>query len=150
MSAQFNLQGKSLLVSKPDSGREDLDALPELLEITHRYSDNDTFREAVEIDKITIQLICNFSKKSYNLLSKSDYDGIKHAITDVLERDSVNIPYVVMKKSGRELIVCELAIKDKPFWRVVRTNNFTFRELNYLASVLKEAGIYSFTKNTHL
>jgi len=149
MSARFNLQGKSLLVSKPDSGREDLDALPELLEITHRYSDNDTFREAVETDKITIQLICNFSKKSYNLLSKSDYGGIKNAIADVLERDSVNIPYVVMKKSGKELIVCGLAIKSKPFWRVVRTNNFTFRELNYLASVLKEAGIYSFTNNTH-
>ena len=150
MSARFNLQGKSLLVSKTDSDREDLDALPELLEITHQYSGNDILREAVETDKITIQLICNFSKISYNLLSKNDYNGIKHAIADVLERDSVNIPYVVMKKRGRELIVCELAIKSKPFWRVVRTNDFTYRELNYLASILKEAGIYSFAKNTHL
>ena len=150
MSTHFSLLNNQLIISKPEKGIENLDSLSELLAITQRISDYERVHEAVQTEQMSIKLVCNFSKKSWNLLNHDNYETIRQVVAIFLNNDDdIYIPYVIMKRHGEEIVVCQLSsLNGKPFWKVVRASNFSCRELSYLINTLKEAGIFSFTKIT--
>lgn len=150
MSTHFSLLNNQLIISKPEKGTENLDSLSELLAITQRISDYERVHEAVQTEQMSIKLVCNFSKKSWNLLNHDNYETIRQVVANFLNNDGdIYIPYVIMKRHGEEIVVCQLSsLNGKPFWKVVRASNFSCRELSYLINTLKEAGIFSFTKIT--
>lgn len=150
MSTHFSLLNNQLIISKPENGTENLDSLSELLAITQRISDYERVHEAVQTEQMSIKLVCNFSKKSWNLLNHDNYETIRQVVANFLNSDDdIYIPYVIMKRHGEEIVVCQLtSLNGKPFWKVVRASNFLCRELSYLINTLKEAGIFSFTKIT--
>lgn len=150
MSTHFSLLNNQLIISKPENGTENLDSLSELLAITQRISDYERVHEAVQTEQMSIKLVCNFSKKSWNLLNHDNYETIRQVVANFLNNDGdIYIPYVIMKRHGEEIVVCQLSsLNGKPFWKVVRASNFSCRELSYLINTLKEAGIFSFTKIT--
>lgn len=150
MSTHFSLLNNQLIISKPEKGIENLDSLSELLAITQRISDYERVHEAVQTEQMSIKLVCNFSKKSWNLLNHDNYETIRQVVANFLNNDDdIYIPYVIMKRHGEEIVVCQLSsLNGKPFWKVVRASNFSCRELSYLINTLKEAGIFSFTKIT--
>jgi len=150
MSTHFSLLNNQLIISKPENGTENLDSLSELLAITQRISDYERVHEAVQTEQMSIKLVCNFSKKSWNLLNHDNYETIRQVVANFLNSDDdIYIPYVIMKRHGEEIVVCQLtSLNGKPFWKVVRASNFSCRELSYLINTLKEAGIFSFTKIT--
>jgi hypothetical protein len=150
MSTHFSLLNNQLIISKPENSTENLDSLSELLAITQRISDYERVHEAVQTEQMSIKLVCNFSKKSWNLLNHDNYETIRQVVANFLNSDDdIYIPYVIMKRHGEEIVVCQLtSLNGKPFWKVVRASNFSCRELSYLINTLKEAGIFSFTKIT--
>jgi len=150
MSTHFSLLNNQLIITKPENGTENLDSLSELLAITQRISDYERVHEAVQTEQMSIKLVCNFSKKSWNLLNHDNYETIRQVVANFLNSDDdIYIPFVIMKRHGEEIVVCQLtSLNGKPFWKVVRASNFSCRELSYLINTLKEAGIFSFTKIT--
>ena len=124
----------------------------ELLSVTQRISDYERVHEAVQTDQMSIKLVCNFSKKSWNLLNHDNYEAARKVLADALNDEGCfYIPFIIMKRHGKEIVTCQLVTNDgKPYWKVVRANDFSHRELSYLINVLKEAGLYSFTKITRL
>ena len=150
MSTHFSLLNNQLIISKPENSTENLDSLSELLAITQRISDYERVHEAVQTEQMSIKLVCNFSKKSWNLLNHDNYETIRQVVADFLSSDdNIYIPFVIMRRHGEEIVACQLtSLNGKPFWKVVRASNFSCRELSYLINTLKEAGIFSFTKIT--
>lgn len=150
MSTRFSLQNNHLVLSKPDDCIDRLDSLTELLAITQRISDYEKVHEAVQTEQMSIKMVCNFTKKSWNILNSDNYEAARQAVANVInDEECVNVPYIIMKRHGKEILVCQLALQnEKPYWKVVRAEDFTCRELSYLISVIKEAGLYSFTKIT--
>ena len=149
-STHFSIQDGKLVISKPEDSTESLDSLSELLTITQKISDYERVHEAVQTDQMSIKMVCNFTKKSWNLLNRDNYEVVGQVVADVLsDEECVNIPYVIMKRHGKEILVCQLSsLKGKPYWKVVRANDFSHRELSYLINVMKDASLYSFTKIT--
>lgn len=150
MSTRFSLQNNHLVLSKPDDCIDRLDSLAELLAITQRISDYEKVREAVQTEQMSIKMVCNFTKKSWNILNGDNYEAARQAVANVLDdKECIYTPYIIMKRHGKEILVCQLALQnEKPYWKVVRAEDFTCRELSYLINVIKEAGLYSFTKIT--
>ena len=150
MSTRFSLQNNHLVLSKPDDCIDRLDSLTELLAITQRISDYEKVHEAVQTEQMSIKMVCNFTKKSWNILNSDNYEAARQAVANVInDEECVNVPYIIMKRHGKEILVCQLALQnEKPYWKVVRAEDFTCRELSYLINVIKEAGLYSFTKIT--
>lgn len=150
MSTRFSLQNNHLVLSKPDDCIDRLDSLAELLAITQRISDYEKVREAVQTEQMSIKMVCNFTKKSWNILNSDNYEAARQAVANVLDdKECIYTPYIIMKRHGKEILVCQLALQnEKPYWKVVRAEDFTCRELSYLINVIKEAGLYSFTKIT--
>ena len=150
MSTRFSLQNNHLVLSKPDDCINRLDSLTELLAITQRISDYEKVHEAVQTEQMSIKMVCNFTKKSWNILNSDNYEAARQAVANVInDEECVNVPYIIMKRHGKEILVCQLALQnEKPYWKVVRAEDFTCRELSYLINVIKEAGLYSFTKIT--
>ena len=150
MSTRFSLQNNHLVLSKPDDCINRLDSLTELLAITQRISDYEKVHEAVQTEQMSIKMVCNFTKKSWNILNSDNYEAARQAVANVInDEECVNVPYIIMKRHGKEILVCQLALQnERPYWKVVRAEDFTCRELSYLINVIKEAGLYSFTKIT--
>ena len=150
MSTHFSLQDEKLVISKPEDSPEKLYSLTDLLSVTQRISDYEKVHEAVQTDQMSIKMVCNFSKKNWNLLNHDNYEAVQQAVANVLDdEECVNTPYIIMKRHGKEILVCQLSsLYGKPYWKVVRANDFTHRELSYLIGVMKDAGLYSFTKIT--
>ena len=151
MSTHFSLQDNNKLVlSRPEDTPDRLDSLTELLSITQRISDYEKVHEAVQTEQMSIKLVCNFSKKSWNLLNHDNFEVVRQTVANYLnDEECVYDPYIIMKRHGKEIVACRLISLDrKTYWKVIRANDFTARELSYLISVIKDAGLYSFTKIT--
>ena len=150
MSTRFSLQDNHLVLSKPDDCNDRLDSLSELFAVTQKISDYEKIYEAVQTEQMSVKMVCNFTKKSWNILNHDNYEAARQAVADAIENDEcVNTPYIIMKRHGKEILVCQLALLNgKPYWKVVRASDFTHRELSYLINVIKEAGLYTFTKIT--
>ena len=150
MSTRFSLQNNHLVLSKPDDCIDRLDSLTELLAITQRISDYEKVREAVQTEQMSIKMVCNFTKKSWNILNSDNYEAARQAVANAIDdKECIYTPYIIMKRHGKEILVCQLTLQnEKPYWKVVRAEDFTCRELSYLINVIKEAGLYSFTKIT--
>lgn len=145
----FSLQDGHLMVTSLSKRSKALDSLEGLFNVTQNLTSHEIIRETVETDLMSVEMVCNFNKFSVDLMNEEHHEDAKQAIADVLLNDGVNIPYIIMKKYDKELLVCQLAIRnEKPYWKVIRASNFTHRELSFFISVLKRAGIYSFAKIT--
>ena len=144
MSILFSVQNGRLLMS---NNNEDLTQLTELVDFVSKISANETCQDAVKIESIAIELTCSPSKRTINLQKHGS--EAQRIVSDTLSHNESCSLFVAMYKDGIEQIACQLCAKDKIGWRVIRTRNFTRRELLYFVNVLKEAHIYSF-KNTHL
>ena len=150
MSTHFSLQDNKLVLSRPENTPDRLDSLTELLTITQRISDYEKVHEAVQTEQMSIKLVCNFSKKSWNIQNHDSFEAVRQTVADYLnDEESVYDPYIIMKRHGKEIVACQLAsLNGKPYWKVIRASDFTARELSYLINVIKDAGLYSFTKIT--
>ena len=109
-----------------------------------------SFEHKLVNEQMSIKLVCNFSKKSWNILNHDNFEAVRQTVADYLnDEESVYDPYIIMKRHGKEIVACQLvSLNGKPYWKVIRASDFTARELSYLINVIKDAGLYSFTKIT--
>ncbi|MCQ2570746.1 MAG: hypothetical protein MJ154_00645 [Candidatus Saccharibacteria bacterium] len=145
----FTVDPNGFLVLRTNNQGEKLVSLSELLTITQNLSIGETHYDAIDSKRISIKMVCNFSKETRDLFDESNFDFARKVVKDTIENGSINVPYIIMTKDGHEHIVCKLSFYgDKPYWHVVRSKDFTHRELNYLATTIKHVGIYCLSKKS--
>ena len=148
MGVKFKLEGRSLMISNSEDDEKNLQNLAILHDVTKQYSASEMRREAVQTEKIKIYLIKNHTDSKVLIDSVNNHITAKKMVNEVIATKNRNILYAIMYKGNNELIACQLSFEenDKPFWGVIRTSEFTYRELNYLTDVLSSANIYILTK----
>ena len=149
MAATFSVDPTGFLILRTNKRGDNTVSLSELLNITQNLSLGETHHDAIDLKRISIKMVCNFSKQTYDLLDESQFNYAGNVVKDVIENESVNVPYVIMFRDRQEHIVCKISFNDeKPYWQVVRSGDFTHRELSYYVNILKHAGILSLSKRT--
>ena len=152
MSTRFSVRDNHLVMTGPDDNHDCLDSLTRLYYLTQEISEHDRVHEAVQTERISIKMVCNFSGKSWDMLNQNNFEAVRQAVANILNNDEcVNVPYIIMKRDDKETLVCQLSIlgeKRRPCWKVVRANDFSWNELAYFVNSLKKASVYFYAFHT--
>lgn len=97
---------------------------------------------------VAIDFVCSNECTSAELINDTTEDElakVRQAVRDYVEnKEGAHMPYIIYRKSMRERICCECTrIDDKVFWRVLRADSITSRDIKYLVDTMKAAGIYN-------
>ena len=143
MSKKYSLLGDDLMVTDTSTDGKELRKLDVLHDVLKRYNYDEQRREPVDTNHIEIFFVQSLNSRKLNALDKKNYAEMQRATRLFADGKSMIIPYVIMYKDDKELIVCELKQNEKTsYWKVIRDNKFSYRELNYLIDTLRSAGVF--------